>query len=114
MDIRKLYLYLFSLIGLLIVVIGAVQMVDLALNVFVFPDADRYGDYPRFPGELGSDMSDEEQIAYEAQMVEYQEIEQSRSRQRQLSSALAMLVVGLPLYLYHWRTITREKEAAHG
>jgi hypothetical protein len=109
MNIRNLYLYLFSFIGLLIAIFGAVQLVDLALNTFVFPDADTYGDYPRFPGEYAEDLSAAEQAEYEERLAEFAEVEQRRNRQRQLSSSLSMLVVGIPLYLYHWRTITREK-----
>jgi len=114
MNIRKLYLYLFSLIGLLIVVFGAIQMVDLALNVFVFPDADLYGDFPRFPGEFQEELNAADQAAYEAELAEFNQKEQSRSRQRQLSGALSSLIVGVPLYLYHWRIITREKEQENG
>ncbi|MBI5019261.1 hypothetical protein HZB58_03235 [Candidatus Gottesmanbacteria bacterium] len=41
-NVRLIYLYLFSFVGLLTVVIGSVRLVDLGLKVFVFPDADRY------------------------------------------------------------------------
>ena len=59
-SIRLLYLYLFAFIGLLVSVIGSIQLVDLGINI----------------------------------------------RQRQTSTALAMLIVGLPLYKYHWRLIS--------
>jgi hypothetical protein len=45
-SIRLLYLYLFSFVGLLIVVIGGIQMVDLGIKTFVFKDADKYENYP--------------------------------------------------------------------
>jgi hypothetical protein len=32
-------------------------------------------------------------------------------RQRQAATALAMILVGLPIYLYHWRLIRREAAA---
>ena len=114
MNIRNLYLYLFSFIGLLIVVFGAIQLVDLALNTFVFPEADLYGEYPRYPGDVQGELSAAEQAEYEAELAQYTQAEQRRARQRQLSSALAMLAVGLPVYLYHWRTITRERGGANG
>jgi hypothetical protein len=34
-----------------------------------------------------------------------QDRETARNRQRELAGALAMLAVGLPVYLYHWKTI---------
>ncbi len=34
--------------------------------------------------------------------------ENQKQRQREVSEALAMLIVGIPLYKYHWRTIQKE------
>ena len=44
--IRKIYLYLFSLIGLVLVVIGCVELVNLGLKAYVFTSADQYYSYP--------------------------------------------------------------------
>ena len=95
-SIRLLYLYLFSFIGLIIAVIGTVQLVDLGLKIYVFKDADRYEfAYPTkiAPDGSGTTLSDEE-IAEQKRM---QMDEQKRQRQRQVSTALSMLIVGLPL-----------------
>lgn len=89
-SIKLLYLYLFSIIGLIITVVGTVQLVDLGIKVFVFRGADKY-EYigtPMYAGEK-----------------EVQERESVRQRQRQVSTAVSMIIVGLPLYLYHWRKI---------
>lgn len=106
MNIRLLYLYLFSFIGLLITVIGTVQIVDLALKATVFRGADVYEYYPA-PIEA-TDTTPEEQAAYEAEIKQINQREQMRQRQRQLSTSISMIVVGVPLYLYHWRVISRE------
>ena len=111
MNIRKIYLYLFSFIGLLMLVIGLAQMVDLAITVWVFPDADLYNRGPRIVSEPGQALSEGELLANQEKEEAYSLAEQSRSRQRQLSGSLSMLLVGLPLYLYHWRTINSEKKA---
>jgi hypothetical protein len=109
MNIRNIYLYLFSFIGLLMLVIGLAQMVDLAITVWVFPEADLHDRGLAIPSELNKDLSEAELQASVDKQAAYSLGEQSRSRQRQLSSSLSMLVVGLPLYLYHWRTINSEK-----
>ena len=44
--IRKIYLYTFSLVGLVLVVIGGVRLVGLGLKAFVFTKADVYYEYP--------------------------------------------------------------------
>lgn len=101
-SIRILYLYLFSFIGLLIAVIGTIQLVDLGIKVYVFNGADRY-EYSR-PVKM-----EDEIYNYEEEMA-IQERENTRQRQRQASTAIAMLVVGIPLYKYHWRLISKEKK----
>ena len=101
-NVRLIYLYLFSFVGLLTVVIGSVRMVDLGLKIFVFRDADRY-EYsaPKIAGEPEVD---------ETMMREQAARDQTRNRQREFTGAFAMIVVGLPLYLYHWRTIQKENK----
>lgn len=105
LNVRLIYLYLFSFVGLLTVVIGSVRLVDLGLKVFIFRDADRY-EYatPRMIGEK-PDMTADEQT-----MKEQAAREQTRNRQRDFSGAFAMIAVGLPLYLYHWKTIQKENK----
>lgn len=105
-SIRLLYLYLFSFIGLLVVVIGSVRLVDLGLKVVVFRGADEYMSYAmpvpeKTPGQPA--MSDRE---WKIQ----QRLEITRQRQREFSGAIAMVLVGLPLYLYHWKHIQKKKE----
>lgn len=103
MNLRLLYLYLFSFVGLLIVVIGSIQMVDLGLKLTVFKDVDTYEIYdsPKIAGE--PTVSIEEQNARQKKNVE-------RQRQREFITAFSMLAVGSPLYLYHWSTIKKENK----
>lgn len=104
LNIRLLYLYLFSFVGLLIVVIGSVNMVNLGLKTFVFKDADRYEIYPV---SMPTKIEGEQQLSEEEQKVR-QDRDLARQRQREFSNAIAMIVVGAPLYLYHWKTIQKE------
>lgn len=94
-NLRLLYLYLFSFVGLLIIVIGGIRLVDLGMKVYVFKDADKYEIYP------DSTFSKEEMMAR-------QERETTRQRQRDVSSSLAMILIGTPLYLFHLGTIQKE------
>lgn len=101
-NIRLIYLYLFSFVGLLVIVVGSVQLVNLGLKVIVFNGADRY-EYMTRPKIEGENTNVEEE---KLQM----EREQTRQRQRELSNAIAMIAVGLPLYWYHWTTIQKENK----
>ena len=39
-----------------------------------------------------------------------QQEEASNQRKRQLSNSLSMIVIGAPVYLYHWKTIKKENK----
>lgn len=101
-NLRLLYLYLFSFVGLLIVVTGGIQMVNLGLKTFIFKDVDKYEIYPTYPEKEGVPVEDV------TEMQARQERESTRQKQREFSNSLAMISVGLPLYLYHWKTIQKE------
>lgn len=98
-NIRLLYLYLFSFIGLLIIVIGTISLVDLGLQTYVFKDS-QYTYYPT-PVEDSKIDPELERQRFEA--------DQKAQKQRQLSNAIAMIIVGTPLYIYHWKLIKKEK-----
>lgn len=100
-DVRFLYLYLFSFVGLFIMIIGSISLVDLGLKTYVFKLSERvYYPEPRVEGE--------QQLSVEELEARNKE-EHSNQRKRQVSNSLAMIVVGAPVYLYHWKTIKKEK-----
>lgn len=74
---------------------------ELGLKVIVFKGADTF-EYvePKMEGERTDSVEDKAR----------QESETTRQRERELSGSLAMMAVGLPLYLYHWKTIQRENK----
>ncbi len=63
------------------------------------------------------EISSEEKDALARWLVEYQSWQESQknidylraSREREASNSLAFIIIGLPLYLYHWFVITRER-----
>lgn len=101
-SLRLLYLYLFSFVGLIIVVIGSVRLVDLGIKTFIFPEADRYEIYP-----FAAKMEGEIQPTIEEQRAQ-QEKDLKRNKQRELSGSVSMILVGVPLYAYHWRLLKKE------
>lgn len=112
-NIRLIYLYLFSFVGLIVFVIGCVRLVDLGLKVVVFNNADIYVSYPIAPYKDVNDPRSREQIVTENEQQQKAQMEESkRNRQREISSSLAMILVGAPLYLYHWSSIQKENRIA--
>ena len=112
--IRKIYLYLFALVGLALVTIGGVRLVGLGLKAFIFTKADVYYEYPMArpiktpPIDSEKEIVDFEQPSKE-EIEEFQRKQKSSQRQREAADSLAMIIVGLPLYLYHWNLIKRNK-----
>ena len=133
--IRWVYLYLFALVGLVLITIGSVQLVGLGLRSYVFTEADaemRLRHMPDPPMRVSPDRLERLQADstldpatrealrmwaadYERMRAESETIDPIRSRrQRDAAGAIALLLVGLPLYLYHWRTIRRERDSGIG
>ncbi len=111
--IRKIYLYLFSLIGLVLVVIGCVQLVNLGLKAFIFTSADQYYSYPIAAPVVPSDKNASTTVPVQptdAQMQTYQDQQTKSQRESAAAEALAMIIIGVPLYLYHWHVIKEDRE----
>jgi len=131
--IRKIYFYLFAIIGLTLLVIGSVRFIDMGLKMFVFTKAEQdeqirqqykpYINQPLSRVELEKIQNSEELSEKEIEAVQqwyknYQNWQEEQGkidylasrRQEDASLNLALILVGLPLYLYHWRTIKRETD----
>lgn len=134
--IRTIYLYLFALVGLALITIGTVRLVNLSLKTYVFKKADQqyYASIPPEPREVpGSEVNTEklaqnckenEELTEEqkelistwlADYEDWQEKQQPNKRlasrrQRDASDSLAILLVGIPLFAYHWSVIKKETD----
>lgn len=121
--IRTIYLYLFALVGLFILIFGFIGLIKLGLTTWVFPESDSYYAKPAvFPLNIeglekckeSCDLSQEDKETLSRWLEDYRQQETrdygSAERQRQLANNLAMIIVGLPLYLYHWLTIKKETQ----
>ena len=113
--IRKIYLYLFSLLGLVLITIGGVQFVNLGLKTYIFTKADQYYEYP--VAKPSSTVPNGKTPAAEPskeQIDEFQKNQRASQRQREVSIALAMIIIGAPLFLYHWNRIKKDQKEEVG
>ena len=132
--IRKIYLYVASFLGLVLVVIAGVQLVNLGLKVYVFTQIDRQeSSYQKMPpagpflaekvGVLSgatapAQLTEEERTAMKSWLESYKSWQEEQksfdlvtaNRQRDASISLALLIIGLPLYFYHWRVVKKESK----
>jgi hypothetical protein len=121
--------------------IGTVRFLDMGLKAFVFTKADdeEFFNYsmppykPEFVDRYGATLekaasnkeavsvklTSDEVLILNSSISEWKNWEEKRSkvdvkvsrRQRDASINLALMVVGLPLYLYHWFTIKKDTKA---
>jgi len=121
--IRNVYLYLVSMIGLIVFIIGAVGIINNIFQNYIFRvDYDYYSE--PFP-QTGTcfiqypDPTDREgkrfitptpdQSAVCEQKQEQQKEQNRRNRiGQEFSIAIAQIVVGLPIWLFHWGIIQKE------
>ena len=135
--VRTIYLYIFALLGLVLLIIGGVNFLNMGLKAFIFTQAEEeqrllYKQMPipfsvsRIEGfeekiETGEEvcLSEEEKISIENWLADYDNWKESRlkidpvtaRRHRDASLNLSLILIGLPLYLYHWQIIKRETES---
>ncbi len=131
--VRTIYLYLFSLVGLTLLIIGTVRFLDMGLKAFIFTKAEEPEKLQReyYYGspvpvvrleqyQESEELTEEETTTLKAWLADYKEWQEKEGkidylvskRQREASTNLAMLLVGLPLYLYHWGVIRKETKNA--
>jgi hypothetical protein len=81
-----------------------VKLIDLGLKVYVFKQAEIFYApkiYPEvYPGEK---LTPEEIAKREEEQRKAEEINRIAERQRTASNAIALIIVGLPIFIYHWR-----------
>lgn len=110
LTLRKVYLYVFAATGLILLIVGSVNLVNLGLKTYIFKNADNTTYYVpsavKSPDGTSSQTTQEEQANVEKQ----QTLERQSNRERQAASGLASIIVGLPLFIYHWRRISKENQ----
>lgn len=113
-KLRTIYLYIASLIGLVLIIIGSVQLINLGLKTFIFTKADQEFFFVEKPplrvieGEGTVTPIPEEQEDQKDKERRQKENTTSR-RQRDAARSISLLIVGIPLYLYHWKLAQKER-----
>ncbi|OQB18731.1 MAG: hypothetical protein BWY14_00813 [Parcubacteria group bacterium ADurb.Bin192] len=117
--IKTVYFYTVSLIALMMIVFSTADLVNLGLKTWIFPKAD-LNEYkePSCAVMIMKDPSlqeTEEQYRNRIQQCEQGRMDENEARairkQRDAVRDISFLVVGIPLFLYHWATIRREQKA---
>ncbi len=107
--IKKAYLYLVSLISLVILIIAGIMLINMALKTWVFPKADQDIYYSAPMPSTCVDANDLNCKPLSKEEYDKQQREQrSAQKQRDAAQALAMIIVATPVFYYHWKLARKE------
>ena len=130
--IRSIYLYVATLIGLVILIIGAGRFIDMGLRTYIFTKADenienyfmpayspvveKFESVDKF-ATASVTLTVEEKEAMNMWLNDYKAWKKSpkvdyvtQQRHRDAAVNLSLILIGLPLYLYHWLVIRKESK----
>lgn len=115
--IRNIYLYLVSFVALMMLIFSTADLINIGLKTYVFTKADLnpYSSYPICPataptgsstdkGNIDCRTSDEQK----KQDAENQIVQKQQSLVRDIS----LIVVAIPVFLFHWRIIRKKEEVS--
>lgn len=126
-NVRNLYLYLVSLVGIVLVIVGSISLINTGIKWWILGPENVSSDFrwrvqecsnpkwiPAPEGKAGNEVErtdvevekcvlNTKKLAKEAGIVEIKQ---------DISWAVAMLIVALPVWLYHWRTIQKDNKHA--
>lgn len=115
--LQLIYLYILSFVGIVITIVSSVGVINLVLKNYVFQvdSVDYYyADICRTPKTLDNTNASVTPSEDEIRKCEQAEKEKALMRlnnetKRDLASSIAGIVVGTPLWLYHWGIIRKRK-----
>ncbi len=110
--IRTLYFYVISAIGLLMISFSTADLINLGLKTWVFPKAEEFyfscpRPVPEPTDQEGRKADQDQQFCLEEQKRQLEQRIQARA-----ASAVrdfSFLVVGLPLFWFHFRVAQKER-----
>jgi len=104
LKLRNVYLYLVSFVSLMMILMGVIFTVQNITDVIF--KTNYY--YEAMPIEKTGSLSVEEQKKYEENQKMYKENSDIESKKKVVKS-MAVIVVALPTFIYHWRKVEKEK-----
>lgn len=104
-KLRNIYLYLVSFVALMMIIAGTIFTVQSITDV-LFPTNNYF--QPEMMDKTGNITSEDKKTSQENQIrqVENQKIESKKN----VAKSVAVVVVALPVFMYHWRKIEKEKK----
>ncbi|HEX3099802.1 MAG TPA: hypothetical protein VHQ41_02405 [Patescibacteria group bacterium] len=115
--IKKVYLYLVSLVSLIILIIAGIMILNIGLKAWIFTKADDASYYaPKIvctelknpDGSIAPKDPNCSNPNYEQQQREEEMTRRAAQRQSDAAHAIAMIIIGAPVFYYHWKLARKE------
>ena len=123
-TVRTFYLYIVSLLSLIFLAVGVGNLLNTTLKATFFKEAEKRDysvcyNYPYYysNSEKTAEM-DEVQLEQIDNMIrDYENWKEKNTgetcykseREKKIVDSLSMIIIALPLYIFHWMMIRREK-----
>ncbi|MEK7680503.1 MAG: hypothetical protein AAB348_00420 [Patescibacteria group bacterium] len=121
-TIKSIYFYLVSFVALMMVVFSTADIINIVLKTWVFTkaDADYYAPYlscdslktaPVPENRKTAPVMSAEECARQNEISrKSQDDSRAAQKQRDVVRDISMIVVGIPLFMIHWRIVRRKDE----
>ncbi len=114
--IKNIYLYLVSFVALMMLIFSAADIVNITLRTYVFTKADNFYYGPACvppPAPTGtstpSDIKASGCLSADEQKKQNDD-QRNAQNQRDLVRDLSMIVVAIPVFMYHWKIVRNKEE----
>ena len=129
-TVRTIYLYTVALISLVFLAIGTGNLINTSLKAYIFTEAEkndysRCTSYPYFVSAIdaeaikkNSEITVDQKAQIDSMLNDYENWKKENTgdtcikaeRQKKMLDALTMILISLPLYIFHWRMARKEKQ----
>ena len=123
-TVRTFYLYIVSLLSLIFLAVGVGNLLNTTLKATFFKEAEKRDysvcyNYPYYYSNIEKTAEmDEVQLEQIDNMIrDYENWKEKNTgetcykseREKKIVDSLSMIIIALPLYIFHWMMIRREK-----
>ncbi|MFA5086557.1 MAG: hypothetical protein WC468_03170 [Candidatus Paceibacterota bacterium] len=128
--VRTIYLYTVALISLVFLAVGTGNLINTTLKAYIFTEAEkneysRCTSYPYFVSSIDAEavkkntqITEDQKTQIDNMLKEYENWKKENTgdvcikaeRQKKMLDAVTMILIALPLYVFHWRMARKEKQ----
>ena len=123
-TVRTFYLYIVSLLSLIFLAVGIGNLLNTTLKATFFKEAEKRDysvcyNYPYYYSniEKNPEMSEIQLEQIDNMIRDYENWKEKNTgetcykseREKKIVDSLSMIIIALPLYIFHWMMIRREK-----